>query len=1057
MSDVMNAALAYAARGWRVVPLYTIGADGLCDCKEGGCGKSAAKHPRVTDWQNDASTDPATIRRWWGKCPEANVGVLTGALENGRFLVALDIDPKSGGNDSFDDLVREFGALPSTMEVHTGSGGRHFYFEHTAPLPKRIGVRPGIDIIAGGEKGRGQLVAPPSVHQSGRTYAWELSSPDEACPPPAWLVALAIEGKPRAKRPASASASARAKRPASVSVSAGKRAPASTARYVNAALERACESIRSAPEGTRNDTLNREVYSVSGLVGLDREHAQRELEAAAHDAGLQPDEIAKTLSSAMTAGALAPREVPARVSYAIELPPLETARECLVRLASNPADAHSPDAIAAVVAVRRERDRAAKALKAAKVVGGPDGERYAELYALLDSVRDAIRRQNGEPAVAAWEYAVAVAMYLGNDPRALVRLTTDEHITADCIRDALAKDAEVVGLYQRACKLVQVVAVENAHGRPGVARAPEAPTIAEVSRAHLRDMTSRACLFYTSKVDPKTGEVVISHARPDHPPVQTVHESKRWERIPSLRGIAAVPPLRPDGSVAPTAGYDEATGIFYAPAGDVPPGPEQPTEADAHDALEMLYALLADFPFEAEHHRSTVIGAVLTVVARPAFSGPTPLFLFDATAPGSGKGLLANVVSIIGTGRSPAVMGWPADDDEARKRIFAVLLSGDPVLCFDNITSKIGGSALEMLLTSTMYSDRLLGKSETPTVENLTTTLATGNNVQMTGDMTRRVALARLAPSMERPEDRPLDGYRIPDLLGFVHAHRGELVCAALTILRAYILAGRPAVKVQPWGSHTAWEELVARSLAWAGAVDLGLGRAELRENADPEAENRAGLLRGWEEAQRMRGRDDAGLTVPEVVNMLAEDERLPLDARKLETLRMALAALCPVTVTPRTIGNSLKKFRGRVIGGLTLGEAGKDRTGCVRWRAVHAESAGSAESVFSPTRARSVAGEGERTPYLGGPEGDSAESADSAPPPAAPPGEPTDPRSDALSGLVEAVEERAAIGEYDGGLTRASAEAQAWLPVLTPALATVAPPVVAAARPAPWERKPAA
>lgn len=166
-------ALAYAAAGWPVFPVHCMvmkKGERVCSCRAGAACpvKDRAKHPHTRHGCKDATTDAAKIRAWWKKWPTANIGIATGSVSD---LVVVDIDPRNGGDDTFDALVREFGAAPETPEVLTGGGGRHLYFRDTGGvIPSTLG--PGIDIKADG----GYVVAPPSVHIRGRRYAWELSA-----------------------------------------------------------------------------------------------------------------------------------------------------------------------------------------------------------------------------------------------------------------------------------------------------------------------------------------------------------------------------------------------------------------------------------------------------------------------------------------------------------------------------------------------------------------------------------------------------------------------------------------------------------------------------------------------------------------------------------------------------------------------------------------------------------------------------------------------------------------------------------------------------------------
>lgn len=183
-------ALAYAARGWRVFPIYECRETGTqCSCGSRKCA-SPGKHPRTKTGLKEATLDAAQIRSWWRQWPDANVGIATG---NG--LLVVDIDPRHGGDDSLDALREELGAWPDTVEASTGGGGRHIYFatpEGTAAKNSAGLLGAGIDVRGDG----GYVVATPSNHVSGGAYFWEASSdPTDGVPlaeiPAAWLARVA--------------------------------------------------------------------------------------------------------------------------------------------------------------------------------------------------------------------------------------------------------------------------------------------------------------------------------------------------------------------------------------------------------------------------------------------------------------------------------------------------------------------------------------------------------------------------------------------------------------------------------------------------------------------------------------------------------------------------------------------------------------------------------------------------------------------------------------------------------------------------------------------------
>jgi energy-coupling factor transporter ATP-binding protein EcfA2 len=168
--SMLDAALAYASLGWHVFPLQPRG-----------------KIPMTEKGQNDSTTDPETIRRWWRQWPNANIGF---HLEKSG-LCALDVDPRNGG--STDDLP----AWPDTLEAATGGGGQHILFRVApdAHIPGKL--RPGLDL-----KRRGYIVVEPSIHPSGGAYRfldWDpADGPPEIAPAPDWLISKPINGHDRA-------------------------------------------------------------------------------------------------------------------------------------------------------------------------------------------------------------------------------------------------------------------------------------------------------------------------------------------------------------------------------------------------------------------------------------------------------------------------------------------------------------------------------------------------------------------------------------------------------------------------------------------------------------------------------------------------------------------------------------------------------------------------------------------------------------------------------------------------------------------------------------------
>lgn len=167
---MLEAALAYAARGFKVFPCHTpkvtadVG-DPTCSCGRDDC-QNIGKHPRTKNGLKDATNDPAKVTEFWHEWPMANIGLVTSSE-----YVVIDIDEHGENND---DALAYERTLPRTATVITGSG-RHYYFRNPSGQSIRCstsGLAVGVDVRAEG----GYVIAPPSLHRSGREYVWDEGS-----------------------------------------------------------------------------------------------------------------------------------------------------------------------------------------------------------------------------------------------------------------------------------------------------------------------------------------------------------------------------------------------------------------------------------------------------------------------------------------------------------------------------------------------------------------------------------------------------------------------------------------------------------------------------------------------------------------------------------------------------------------------------------------------------------------------------------------------------------------------------------------------------------------
>lgn len=500
---------------------------------------------------------------------------------------------------------------------------------------------------------------------------------------------------------------------------------------------------------------------------------------------------------------------------------------------------------------------------------------------------------------------------VSEDPRPLVELRDDLAQVADEALAALVADVGS-GLYVRAGMSVRVVR-DNARKIRGLSRDAGAPVIEPVPLAWLRDRLARCARWWAWR---KSGKEFVKKGVLVPTWVAENIATRDELPFPPLEGVVEAPTMRPDGTVLDQPGYDAASALLYEPTTRFPPVPESILPADVQAARARIIDLFHDFPFVETSDVSAALAMVLTAAGRSAIDGPCPLFAVRATTPGSGKTLLADVVSIIATGRAAARMAAGKDDDETRKLILAIGLEGASVVLLDNVEGSLGSAAFAAALTSTTFADRLLGMSKRVTVSLRTVTwVATGNNMSFRGDLGRRVVPIDLDAGVEHPEDRT--GFKHENLLAHVRGQRAQLVIDAMTILRGYHEAGRPAHGKPRKGSFEAWDDLVRGAVVWTGLPDPIAGCDRIRDEGDDELEKLRVALAAW---SKCFGSSET--TVREVIDATEHDAGLK-DALTHFAGRREFSAL--------GLGYALRKFKGRLCDGSRFKQAGVS-AGRPRW-----------------------------------------------------------------------------------------------------------------------------
>ena len=478
-------------------------------------------------------------------------------------------------------------------------------------------------------------------------------------------------------------------------------------------------------------------------------------------------------------------------------------------------------------------------------------------------------------------------------------------------------------LYQRAGALVRI-ARDAQPAAKGEQRPPGAISIKPATQAYLTEMCSRAATWWSFNKRAPKKEDPWNRCMPPKWVAETLTDRGQW-RIPPIMGIIAAPTLRPDGTLLDAPGYDYPTGLLYLPGGTkFPPIPDDPTKQDASRALDILSECFDDFPLTEPSDKSAALCAILALVCRAAIAGPVPIFAIRATAAGTGKTLLADVISIIGTGRPAPKFAQAQSPEEEKKRLLAVAMEGDPCFLIDNVDKTLGSGALDSAVTAGTIKDRVLGKTGNAEAPFRPVVMATGNNLQVRGDTGRRLLPIDMDARCERPELR--GDWAHPSLILWVTKNRPVLVCAALTVCRAHALAGWPEMGLVPIGTFEDFSRVARAPIVWAGLADPCAGRERIREEGDSDLETLRNLLSAWRDHYELRG-----VLLRDLAEEIGGDLYGDSMKRLKESVEESISEYRRGTVAGK-LGYYLKRYKGRVVDGMRL-ETGEREGGGYPWK----------------------------------------------------------------------------------------------------------------------------
>lgn len=482
---------------------------------------------------------------------------------------------------------------------------------------------------------------------------------------------------------------------------------------------------------------------------------------------------------------------------------------------------------------------------------------------------------------------------------------------------------------------------------------------AEHELAQAKKYYQRGGLIVTITTDPSTRETCVKDIR-QNALVAALSGAAEWERydkrsevwvridppsrivsvlydvvdychLPALNGLTHQPFLRDDGTLTLQSGYDPSTGMFGVFKDGAFAIPEKPTKEDARAALNKISDLLSEFAFADKIDRSAALSAILCATLRPSLP-LAPMYHVRAPQISSGKSFLCQIIGLFASPRKNSPTSFPQDDEECRKLLLSELLRAPAVIEFDNMTTDIiAHKSLCTVLTSEFLTGRILGVSKTATVGTRSLFLSSGNNVGPIHDMTRRCLTINLDPVCEHPATRT---FKRPDLLTDLSKERHSYVSAALTIVRAWVLANRPKTECKSLASYTTWSELCRQPLLWLGLPDPA-SKIFLTMDEDPDRDLLGRLLHVWKDNFR---------NTPKMVRDAVNRAEETYQGEFYEVL-MDIAG-DRKGINRKILGHWIKRHARQIVDGMRFIPAGGSRS-AAGWRVETIQSVPSVLSEF--------------------------------------------------------------------------------------------------------------
>lgn len=305
--------------------------------------------------------------------------------------------------------------------------------------------------------------------------------------------------------------------------------------------------------------------------------------------------------------------------------------------------------------------------------------------------------------------------------------------------------------------------------------------------------------------------------------------------IPELESIVCTPMFNCKGFLVNTSGYNVDGKVWFVEDIKISPVPAFPSELEISTAKQWLVdELFVDFPFVSKVDLTHLLAALFLPFVRQLIDGCTPMHVFEAPIPGSGKSLLTDLISIVFMGQECEGRTLSGAEEEVRKSLTAQLARGKPIILLDNISEhkKLESQALASILVHRWWEDRILGQTEMIRLKNDAAWFLTANNPTYSTELSRRIIRIRIDPKQDQPWRRK--GFKHENIRKWASENRSRLIESVLTLIQYWISKGRPLSK-DILGSFEEWSAIMGGILSCLGYNNFLGNLEEMYEQSDVE------------------------------------------------------------------------------------------------------------------------------------------------------------------------------------------------------------------------------